>query len=169
MLERFLFFARARSARPATQSVEPVVREAVEVIGPAAAENNVTTAVEVDPQLPPVRFDAETLRQAFVNLCVNAVQAMNDKRGGKLTVRALRRDPGVTVEFEDSGPGVEPLVREKIFEPFFTTKPNGTGLGLAIVRQAAEASGGTIEVENAAGHGAIFRIRLPAAAQETHP
>jgi two-component system NtrC family sensor kinase len=160
MLERFLFFARARSARTACQSVEPVVREAVEVIGPAAAEGNVTTSVEIDPALPPVRFDAELLRQAFVNLCVNAVQAMHPK-GGALKVRAGRCDGGVAVEFEDTGPGVPADVRERIFEPFFTTKESGTGLGLAIVRQAAEAHGGRIEVENARGHGAVFRLLLP--------
>ncbi len=168
MLERFLFFARARSARPATQSVEPVVREAVEVVGPAAAECNVVTDVAVEPDLPAVRVDAELLRQAFVNLCVNAVQAM-DPKGGRLTVRALKRDHGVAVEFEDTGPGVEASVRSRIFEPFFTTKANGTGLGLAIVRQAAEAHGGSVEVDEGAGHGALFRITLPAAGAEGTP
>ena len=164
MLERFLFFARARSAHLATQSLAPVVREAVEVVGPAAAENDVQTAVEVDEDLPHVRVDAELLRQAFVNLCVNAVQAMAPQHGGKLTVRARRRDSGIAVEFEDTGPGVSAEVRDRIFEPFFTTKESGTGLGLAIVRQAAEASGGSVEVESAAGRGALFRICLPEAA-----
>jgi len=142
------------------------LREAVDVIGPAAAESNVTTEVAVEPSLPAVRVDAELLRQAFVNLCVNAVQAMNP-RGGQLTVRALKRGEGVAVEFEDTGPGVDPGVRDRIFEPFFTTKSDGTGLGLAIVRQAAEAHGGSVEVGEGSGHGALFRILLPAAAEAT--
>jgi signal transduction histidine kinase len=64
------------------------------------------------------------------------------------------------VEFQDTGPGVDAALRERIFEPFFTTKPNGTGLGLAMVRQAAEACGGSIELESEPGHGALFRVRL---------
>jgi len=162
LLERFLFFARARAARAEPQSIEPVLREAVEVIGPAAADAGVVTEVAIAPDLPPVRADAELLRQAFVNLCVNAVQAMQPG-GGRLAVSA-RAEGGVAIEFRDTGPGIDPAQRERIFEPFFTTKPNGTGLGLTIVRQAAEAHHGSVEVEAAPGGGAIFRIRLPAAA-----
>jgi signal transduction histidine kinase len=117
-----------------------------------------------------VRVDAEVLRQAFVNLCVNAVQAMAaNGKGGKLAVRAVRRGEGVALEFQDDGPGIAPEVRDRIFEPFFTTKDTGTGLGLAIVRQAAEANGGSIEVESAPGQGALFRIVLPAAGPEPVP
>jgi signal transduction histidine kinase len=161
LLERFLFFARARSARPAPQSVEPVLREAVEVVGPAAATARVNMDVSVDRDLPAVHADADLLRQAFVNLCVNAVQAMAPN-GGRLAVRAVRRNGEVAVEFEDTGPGVDADMRERIFEPFFTTKPTGTGLGLAIVRQAAEANGGSVELDSAPGRGALFRVRLPA-------
>jgi len=161
LLERFLFFARARSARTEAQRVEPIVRESVEVVGPAAATAHVVTEVAIDPDLPAVRCDAELLRQAFVNLSVNAVQAMEG--GGKLSVRAVRENGGVAVEFRDTGKGVDPSVKAHIFEPFFTTKANGTGLGLAIVRQAAEANGGSVEVESEPGKGALFRVRLPAA------
>ena len=161
LLERFLFFARARSAHAEPQRVEPIVRESVEVIGPAAATAQVTTEVSVEPDLPLVRLDAELLRQAFVNLCVNAVQAMEG--GGKLSVRAVKQNGGVAVEFQDTGKGVDASLRGRIFEPFFTTKPNGTGLGLAIVRQAAEANGGSVELSSKPGMGALFRVRLPAA------
>jgi signal transduction histidine kinase len=117
--------------------------------------------VSIDADLPDVCVDPELMRQAFVNLGVNAVQAMQPA-GGYLDVRARRRDGGVEIEFEDTGPGVDPDIRERIFEPFFTTKPNGTGLGLAIVRQAAEAHGGAVEVRSAIGRGALFTVRLPA-------
>ena len=161
LLERFLFFARARSAHRERQPLEPIVRESVEVIGPAAASARVITEVSVEPGLPLVRLDAELLRQAFVNLCLNAVQAMEG--GGKLSVRALKEDGGVAVEFQDTGKGIDAAARDHIFEPFFTTKPNGTGLGLAIVRQAAEANGGSVELSSEPGKGALFRVRLPAA------
>jgi signal transduction histidine kinase len=164
LLQRFLFFARARSARTLAQSIEPALREAVEVVGPAATGAQVTTSLSLEPGLPEVRVDAEVLRQAFVNLCVNAVQAIAATgQAGKLEVRARRWGEGVALEFKDDGPGIPQDVQARIFEPFFTTKDTGTGLGLAIVRQAAEANGGKVEVESAKGQGALFRILLPAA------
>jgi len=163
LLDRFLFFARARTARRATQPVDAVLREAVEVIGPAAIEARVTSELSIEPGLPELDVDAELLRQAFVNLCVNAVQAM--KAGGHLSVRALRHGADIAFEFQDTGPGVTPGTKEHIFEPFFTTKENGTGLGLAIVRHAAEAHGGKAEVESTSS-GALFRIVIPAAARK---
>ncbi len=165
LLERFLVFARARTVRPQVQPIEPVLREAVEVVGPAAAEAGVETAVRVDPDVPPVKADGEMLRQAFLNLCVNAVQAMQPD-GGQLSVRLRREGDGVAVEFQDSGPGMAEETRRRVFEPFYTTKADGTGLGLAIVRQAAEAHGGTVEVESAPGKGALFRMRLPSGQEE---
>jgi signal transduction histidine kinase len=163
LIERFLVFARARTAHPHAQPVDPIVREAAEVVGPAAAQAKVERVVEIGDGLPLVEADGELLRQAFLNLCVNAIQAMQEGGGGRLTVRARRDGDGVAVEFSDTGPGIDAESRAHIFEPFFTTKAAGTGLGLAIVRQAAEAHGGTVEVDGAPGAGATFRIRLPGA------
>jgi signal transduction histidine kinase len=140
------------------------LREAVEVVGPAAAQAKVSTKVEFAPGLSPVKADAELLRQAFLNLCVNAIQAMQEQGGGRLAVRARRDGGGVAVEVSDTGPGIDAASRAHVFEPFFTTKAAGTGLGLAIVRQAAEAHGGAVEVESVPGAGATFRVRLPGAA-----
>jgi len=162
LIERFLVFARARTVHPHAQPVAPILREAVEVVGPAAAQAGVERVVEIEDGLPEVVADAELLRQAFLNLCVNAIQAM--QKGGKLTARARRLGDGVAVELVDTGPGMDAETAARVFEPFFTTKANGTGLGLAIVRQAAEAHGGAVEVETAPGQGATFRVRLPAAA-----
>jgi signal transduction histidine kinase len=163
LLERFLVFARSRTTNVLPQPVEPVLREAVEVVGPAAVQARVATTISVAADLPDVNADAELLRQAFLNLCVNAIQAMQPS-GGRLDVSARRDGAGLVVEFQDTGPGVAPDALKHVFEPFFTTKANGTGLGLAIVRQAAETHGGTVEVESQPGHGALFRMRLPGAA-----
>ena len=160
LLERFLVFARSRTTNVHPQALEPVVREAVEVVGPAAAQARVEASVHVEPGLPEVYADAELLRQAFLNLCVNAVQAMQPG-GGRLDVHLRREVDDVVVEFQDSGPGIAPEALKHVFEPFFTTKANGTGLGLAIVRQAAETHGGTVSVESQPGAGATFRVRLP--------
>ena len=163
MLERFLVFARARDSQAHPQSIEPILREAVEVVGPAAAQAGVTRLVEIAGPLPLVVVDAGLLRQAFLNLCVNAVHAMAATGGGTLTAAARVEGEQVVIEVADSGPGLEPEVARRIFEPFFTTKAEGTGLGLSIVRQAVEAHGGTVTLESRPGHGATFRIRLPAA------
>jgi signal transduction histidine kinase len=166
LIERFLVFARARTVHPLVQPVEPILREAVEVLGPAAAQARVERVMEVEPGLPEVLADGELLRQAFLNLGVNAVHAMQELGGGRLTVRARREPAGLVVEFQDTGPGLDEATAAHVFEPFFTTKANGTGLGLAIVRQAAETHGGTVEVESQPGAGALFRVRLPAAQPE---
>ena len=91
LMERFLVFARARTVHPIAQPVEPILREAVEVVGPAAAQAKVERIVEIAPDLPEVVADGELLRQAFLNLCVNAVQAMQDRGGGTLVARARPR------------------------------------------------------------------------------
>jgi signal transduction histidine kinase len=166
LIERFLVFARARTVHPHAQPIEPIVREAAEVVGPAAAQAKVERTIEVEDGLPAVVADAELLRQAFLNLCVNAIQAMQEGGGGRLAVRARREGDAVVVEIADTGPGIDPETRDHVFEPFFTTKANGTGLGLAIVRQAAEAHGGSVEVESTRGEGAAFRIRLPVAPED---
>jgi signal transduction histidine kinase len=165
MLHRFLFFARARTVRTELQPIEPILREAVEVVGPAAAQAKVTTRVECAPGLSLVRADAELLRQAFLNLCVNAVEAMKEK-GGQLAVTARNEGDEVWVDFQDTGPGVPKDEQERVFEAFFTTKATGTGLGLAIVRHAAEAHAGSVEVSSEPGQGARFRIRLPAGKEQ---
>ena len=119
-------FARARTVHPHPQPIEPIVREAAEVVGPAAAQANVERVVEVQPDLPLVDADAELLRQAFLNLCVNAIQAMQERSGGgRLGVRARRDGDGVAVEISDTGPGIDAEARAHVFEPFFTTKADG--------------------------------------------
>jgi len=166
LLERFLVFARARASHAFAQSVEPILREAVEVVGPAAVQARVERSVDVPPDLPEVVIDAGLLRQAFLNLCVNAIQAMTPGGGGRLIASARREGAQVVVEIRDTGPGLPEESARRVFEPFFTTKAEGTGLGLAIVRQAAEAHGGGVEVESAPGQGAAFRLRLPVAVHE---
>jgi signal transduction histidine kinase len=160
LLERFLVFARSRTTNAQRQSIEPVLREAVEVVGPAAAQARVRTSVVIEPGVPDVNVDAELLRQAFLNLCVNAIHAMQPGGGGELEARLRADGEGVAVEFRDNGPGIAADVAKHVFEPFFTTKAEGTGLGLAIVRQAAESHGGEVTAERAEGGGTRLRLSL---------
>jgi signal transduction histidine kinase len=119
-------------------------------------------AVERDyGEIPRVRCYAGQLNQVFLNLLMNACDAMQDQ--GKITISTRRGPLGVRLSFADDGPGIPENVRNRIFDPFFTTKPvgEGTGLGLSLSHGIVERHGGSIHVESEPGHGAAFVIDLP--------
>ncbi len=152
-------------ARPSTPEVrpEPLGRVAEDAVGAAVvpAGGRIDVVRELDPDLPAIPMDARLVRQAVLNLAVNAVQAM--ARGGRLTLRTFRDGDRAVVELEDTGGGIPDEVRGRIFEPFFTTKASGTGLGLAVVRRIVEGHGGEIQVRSVPGAGTTFSLRFPLA------
>ncbi|HET9451866.1 MAG TPA: ATP-binding protein, partial [Aggregicoccus sp.] len=158
-----LEFARPAQPQLRAQPLAPLLREAV-----AAALADAPGALRLEWSLPetlaPVPMDERLLRQAFLNLAQNAVQAM--PQGGLLHVRVAPQ-PGaheaLAVELTDSGPGVPEELRHRIFEPFFTTRAKGTGLGLALVKRIVESHAGSVEVAAAPEGGARFRVLLPVA------
>jgi two-component system, NtrC family, sensor kinase len=109
--------------------------------------------------LPPVLGNADQLRQVFLNLILNAIDAM--AQGGTLTVRTIAGSTVVVVEIQDTGIGIPEDIRARLFEPFFTNKPNGTGLGLSISAHIVTQHVGQIEVESRQGQGSTFRVVLP--------
>jgi PAS domain S-box-containing protein len=126
-------------------------------------------ATELDPDLPPVCGLPQELGQVFLNLVLNAAQAIEETRGdrtgpvGTITVRTARQDAFVTVSVADTGPGIPEEVRGRIFEPFFTTKEvgKGTGQGLSLAYAVVERHGGDISFHSSPGAGAEFAVRLP--------
>jgi signal transduction histidine kinase len=150
-------------ARPSTPDLHEAALADVADEAVASAVAQQETPIEVvcghDPALPEVRIDARLVRQAILNVAVNAAQAM--ARGGRITVRTLRDGGAAVVEIEDDGPGIPKEVRERIFEPFFTTKATGTGLGLAVVRRIVEGHGGSVQVRPAPERGTVFALRFP--------
>jgi len=150
-------------ARPSTPDVRPeeLGRLAEDAVAAAVLPlaGRIEVVRELDPALPPVAVDARLVRQAVLNVAVNAVQAMS--RGGRLTVRSRRDGDAAVLEIVDTGEGIPEEVRERIFEPFFTTKASGTGLGLAVVRRIVEGHGGEIQVRSAPGEGTTFALRFP--------
>jgi PAS domain S-box-containing protein len=112
-------------------------------------------------KIPKIIGDASQLHQVFMNIIINAIQAMPD--GGKLTISTEREDSYVVVTISDTGVGIAKEHLPKIFDPFFTTKEvgEGTGLGLSICHGIVKEHGGSIEVESEVGKGSTFRVKLP--------
>ena len=124
--------------------------------------------LQLDRDLPAIWGNAGKLQQVFMNLIVNARDAM--PKGGELTLATEREDGRVRIEVCDTGVGIPPDHLTKIFDPFFTTKSRsrGTGLGLAVSYGIIREHAGKVEVESRQGHGTIFRLELPAARKTVH-
>lgn len=122
-----------------------------------------TICIEKDlsAHLPEIKGDTLQLKQVFLNLLLNAVDAMPD--GGTLGIKTVHdeEDGSIRVEISDTGRGIDSEIRSKLFQPFVTTKPKGTGLGLAITKRLIEQQGGDISVKNRNGRGTVFSVRFP--------
>lgn len=122
---------------------------------------NVKLSTEIPGGLPALMVDPLQMKQVFINLVNNAVEAMPE--GGLLNIRAERGDDGrfVRVSIRDTGAGVSEEDMERLFQPLFTTKARGIGLGLTVVKNLTEANGGAVEVESMPGSGTTFTLTLP--------
>ncbi len=179
IIQRLLDFARRRVGPPGHTSVNlnAVTLTTMELLAGQFAVAKVKTRLVRAEGLPPVSGDGDRLQQVLLNLLLTSIQAMPE--GGALTVEtsaARRQRPGlelapeqtfVCVEVSDSGPGIPEERRDKIFEPFYTSKDGqgGTGLGLAVCAGIVKEHDGWIEVGDAPGGGACFRVFLPAATE----
>ena len=126
--------------------------------------------LDLDPGLPPAWVFVDEIQHVFLNLVVNAAQAIasNAREGsarGRIRVSSRSHGDSVEIRVEDNGPGVPDAIRERVFDPFFTTKPagQGTGQGLAICHRVVEHHDGRITLEAGEDGGAVFVVRLPLA------
>ena len=158
-VEQFLSLARPLQLVPERIAVEEFIREVTTLLDAEAKASNVQIDVKVAPGLPPLRADRNHLKQLFLNLILNGIQAM--PAGGHLSLEADQDKNFLRLSVIDRGVGIKPDQLDKIFDPYFTTKANGSGLGLAIARRIAEAHGGKIAVQSEPGEGACFRVSLP--------
>jgi signal transduction histidine kinase len=153
-----LGFARPSTANLRPAPLGPIVEEAVRA-ALAGKRDPSDVSWDLAPDLPAVAVDAGLVRQALINVVLNAAQAM--PRGGRLCVRTSAAEGWATIEVTDTGHGIPPGLRERIFEPFFTTRTSGTGLGLAIVKHVVEVHGGAIDVSPGPEGGTRFALRFP--------
>lgn len=160
LLDDFLKFAKIRRLQLAPTNLNEEIRSTLEFFEPEAKNAGVEILSYLDPELPSVMLDRESFRGAFLNLLLNAKQAMPD--GGQLVVRTRSLGNFVAVHLIDSGCGMDEQTAAQMFEAFFSTKPGGSGLGLPTTSKIIEAHGGTISVESELGHGTHFTVELPA-------
>jgi signal transduction histidine kinase len=159
VVRTFLDFNRPLEMAPRDVDLAEVVAEIVRMLEPEAERAGVRIRYARPSTGMVVNGDSDLLRQAVVNVAINAIEAMAG--GGSLTFEITPGPDTGTLAIADSGPGIPPENREKVFQLYYTTKPHGSGIGLAMTFRAVQLHGGTIEIESEAGRGTTFRLTLP--------
>jgi signal transduction histidine kinase len=161
IVEQILDFARTTEPKFAPVNLNELVDELGLLVRHKLANQKIEMARRLQPDLPPVMGDAPQLEQAFLNLILNAAEAMPD--GGTLTVKTRAVKSRVIIEFKDTGGGMSEELQKQVFTAVLsTTKTKGTGLGLAIVGRIVETHHGTIQIKSSSGRGTAMVISLPA-------
>ncbi len=144
-------------------NINKVIKETLILVEQQAKQNGIKTELFLDPDIPDTEFDEKQIQQAFLNLMLNAVQAMPNSGTLTITTKAyfLNTRDYILIQIKDTGHGIPQEYITKVFDPFFTTKPNGTGLGLTIVRRIITEHNGKISVESLPEKGTTFTIELP--------
>lgn len=177
ILEDFLDYAGGLHIEPRSFDLRTLVEELADFFAPQADVNGVRLRVDLPAVPVPTYADAAQIKQAALNLMLNAVQAMSQGRSGEsesgpareLILRAAATRSGhgtpvATLHVIDTGPGMDAQTRDRVFQPYFTTKAGGSGLGLPTAKRIVEAHGGTLRVHSEPGKGTDIAIELPASA-----
>lgn len=164
ILQNFLEFSRPPRLRSKNLSPSDLVDELLDLLHHRLNTHSVSVKVIREGKLPLVLADPELLKEAMVNITINACEAMEN--GGELVItEEVKEVPGLgkvaAISFSDNGPGIPEEIRSKVFQPFFTTKEQGTGLGLSIASRIVHEHGGRIELLTKEGEGTTFTIYLP--------
>ncbi len=159
IVQEFLGFARPKQPEFRQADLNDAIESVLTLTAQEARKSGVSIDKRLDPAIGKRSLDAGLLKQAFLNLILNAIQAMPG--GGVLTVESRFAGDSIEVKITDTGVGISTENRKKLFSPFFTTKKNGTGLGLAITYRIIENHRGTISVSSDPGKGATFTVKIP--------
>lgn len=159
IVQRLLEFQRPKSGLRKPQSVHTLIDDVLTLAGKQLQRANVRIIWENHIDLPPVTAVGDQLKQVFLNLVLNAVEAM--PAGGQLHITAGQAGDMVITTFTDTGIGMDEAVMKHLFEPFFTTKDSGSGLGLAVSHEIVAGHGGSLEASSQPGHGSVFTVRIP--------
>jgi signal transduction histidine kinase len=155
----FLNFAKPRIPNMMACNVEDVLEKNINFLASHIEQEGYTVEKHYDHNIPEITADSDMLYQAFLNILINAMQAMPE--GGKIRVAIQSTDNTVKIFFEDEGEGIPQDLMGKIWDPFFTTKAKGTGLGLGIVKNIIESHSGSVQIRTRPGAGARVKVELP--------
>lgn len=161
IVHELLYYARPSDTLRSRIVINNILSDSLQLVKINAGPREISIKTEYSDNLPAITGDPEQLKQVFLNLLMNAVQALEGK--GQITVSSQATDDGIRVTVEDDGKGIEPEHLDRIFSPFFTSRSDGTGLGLAVVQKIISLHHGEIRAENIASGGARFIISLPLA------
>ena len=159
LVEDMLLYGRPMKVLPQTTDLHALIESVLEFHKAGITGKGLTVVKDFDPDLPDVSVDPHQMRQVFLNILVNALDASS--KGGEIRLKTKRHRGGVSVTVGDTGIGVPEPDLPKIFDLFFTTKEKGTGLGLAICRKIVEDHGGSISIESAPGKGTAVYLNFP--------
>ncbi|MGH9592556.1 MAG: sensor histidine kinase, partial [Bryobacteraceae bacterium] len=163
VVKRFLDFTRPPEMHQEELDLKELLEEVIAVGRPQMDRAKVKIEAHFANRVPPVVADRQLLKQAIMNLILNAIDAMPG--GGRLAITLERRGEMVDIEIEDTGKGIAPEHRQRIFQLFFTTHPGGSGIGLASAFRTVQLLNGSIDFKSEVGRGTTFRIELPLAHQ----
>lgn len=172
LLDDFMVFARGDVLRLAPVNLHRVLDDVLDLLATDPLGARAQAVRAYDPSIPELLADGDRLVQVFLNLARNALEALQERGGGTLTIATrLRLDhrvelggerlASVAVEVTDTGGGIPESVREQVMTPFFTTKATGTGLGLPLARHFVALHGGSLQIESREGQGTTVRVLLP--------
>ncbi len=164
IVQNLMYFSRPPAPGRGPVNLSELIQRTLHLHAYSLRKNNITVDFLPDPVFPVVNGDSHQLMQIFLNLILNAEQAIREARElGTLRIRLEKNSKAVAVTFQDDGPGIAPDVLPNIFDPFYTTKRpgRGTGLGLSICKAILREHGGEIEGSSGPGGGAVFTVTLP--------
>ncbi|MFC2072577.1 PAS domain S-box protein, partial [Chloroflexota bacterium] len=169
VVENLLTFARRRGPSKEYSDINEILARTLELRAYELKSTNIELEVNLAPNLPPVMADFQQIQQVFLNIILNAEQAITEANSrGKLVIQTQKVKDGIRVSFANDGPEIPAEQFDKVFDPFFTTrgKKGGTGLGLSVCHGIVEEHGGKIYVESTPGKGTTFFVELPMATGE---
>jgi PAS domain S-box-containing protein len=164
IVQNLMYFSRPPAAGKTPVNLSELVDRTLHLHAYSLRKSNITVDFLTEEGLPQIIADPHQLMQVFLNLMLNAEQAIREARDkGTLRIRLRKTDGQIQVTFEDDGPGISPEILPNIFDPFYTTKRpgRGTGLGLSICKAVLKEHAGNIEASSAPGGGAVFTVSLP--------
>ncbi|MBN2377660.1 MAG: hypothetical protein JXD22_14780 [Sedimentisphaerales bacterium] len=162
-LNEFLRYAGKMELHPINCDVNEILDDLIDFFEPQAHCKNIQIRKSLCREPLKCSVDVDLLKQAFLNLFINAIQAM--EHSGELIIRTSRTAENALINITDTGPGIDPQLKEKIFDAYYTTRSGGTGLGLPTCRRIIEEHRGHIELHSEPGKGSNFTIELPRAVE----